>query len=277
MPEVKPLKLGKELQVLQPRHAPFFKLPRNEIMLSPSGGGKTVAHIRTLIDRDKLGGLFDRYFVFSPNAFVDPQYRALAQYIEAHTGQKKEDCFYDTWQPERILEILEEMKKANAYVRKNKKALNATRLYSCHLTVDDFADLPLASKSNNSPLIQMFTKGRHAQCSTTILTQKFRLLHSAIRVNTHSLWVGRLSSALEVKAVSEEYGHAAGGQDRFEEMLRRATEQDFGFLFLTFGLRTRFFRSYGAEYVAAAPRVQAAEKKKQAVRQTSGEEEEEAI
>ena len=103
MPEVRPLKLGKELQVLQPRHAPFFKLPRNEIMLSPSGGGKSLAHIRTLIDRDKLGGLFDRYFVFSPNAFVDPQYRALAQYIEAHTGQKKEDCFYDTWQPERIL------------------------------------------------------------------------------------------------------------------------------------------------------------------------------
>ena len=52
MPEVKALKLGKQPEVPQPRHAPFPKLPRNECMVTVSGGGKTVAHIRTLMDAD---------------------------------------------------------------------------------------------------------------------------------------------------------------------------------------------------------------------------------
>ena len=66
MPEVKPLNVGRQLEVPQPRNAPFFKLPRNECMVTVSGGGKTNAHIRTLTDHDKLGGLFDRYVVMSP-------------------------------------------------------------------------------------------------------------------------------------------------------------------------------------------------------------------
>ena len=44
MPEVKALKLGKQLEVPQPKHAPFFKLPRNECMITVSGGGKTCSY-----------------------------------------------------------------------------------------------------------------------------------------------------------------------------------------------------------------------------------------
>ena len=58
------------------------------------GGGKTVAHIRTLIDADKLGHCFDKYIVLSPNAFTDPNYKILADYIERTTGQKRKDCFF---------------------------------------------------------------------------------------------------------------------------------------------------------------------------------------
>ena len=67
MPQVQPIKLNKDerLDVPQPKHAPFFKLPRNECMLTVSGGGKTVAHIRTLTDVDKLGNMFDKYIVMS--------------------------------------------------------------------------------------------------------------------------------------------------------------------------------------------------------------------
>ena len=196
MPEVKDLKLGKQLEVPQPKNAPFFKLPRNECMVTVSGGGKTVAHIRTLMDNDKLGGLFDRYLIMSPNAYVDPNYRVLADYIERTTGQKREDFMYDEWNPQIILDLLAEMRKVNAYVRKHRKELGATRLYSAHITIDDYADRTDISKSNNSPLIQLFTKGRHSQVSCTVLTQKFRLLNSAIRVTTHSLWIGRVTSSL---------------------------------------------------------------------------------
>ena len=84
MPEVKAVNVGKQLKVPQPKTMPFaaIGLPRNECMITVSGGGKTNAHIRTLTDPDKLGGLFDKYIVMSPNAYVDPQYRVLAKYIE---------------------------------------------------------------------------------------------------------------------------------------------------------------------------------------------------
>ena len=248
MPEVKPLKLGHQLEVRQPKNAPFFKLPRNEAMVTISGGGKTVAHIRTLVDPDKLGGLFDRYLVMSPNCLTDPNFIPLAKYIERTTGQKKEDCFHEEWDPKIITDTMAEMRKVNAYIRKNKEKLGATHLYSCHITIDDWSDRADISKNPSSPLIQLFTKGRHSQCSTTILTQKFRLLNSALRINCNSLWIGRVTSSLEKKALIEEFGEAAGSDANFEQILKRATAQDYGFLFVVFGLRVRFFSSYRTEF-----------------------------
>jgi len=248
MPEVKPLKLGSQLQVPQPKGAPFLQLPRNEAMITVSGGGKTVAHIRTLMDSDKLGRLFDKYIVISPNCKTDPNFIPLAAYILKTTGQTKEQCFFEEWDPQIIEDTMTEMRKANAYVRKNREKHGFTHLYSCHITVDDFCDRCDIAKNPSSPLIQLFTKGRHSQCSCTILTQKFRLLNSAIRVNCHSLWLGRVISSLEKKALIEEYGQAAGSDEAFAAMLKRATSVDYGFLYIVFGLRVRFFNSYRSEF-----------------------------
>ena len=248
MPEVRPLRLGSQLHVKQPKNTPFLQLPRNEAMITVSGGGKTVAHIRSLIDSDKLGGLFDKYIVMSPNVDVDENYTVLAKYIEKQTGQTREQCFFAEWDPTVITDTLAEMRKANAYVRKNREKHGYTHLYSCHITIDDWADRADISKNPSSPLIQLFTKGRHSQCSCTILTQKFRLLNSAIRVNCHSLWIGRVISSLERKALVEEFGEAAGSDEAFLMMLKRATQADYGFLYIVFGLRVRFFNAYRSEF-----------------------------
>ena len=223
-------------------------------MVTISGGGKTVAHIRTLVDRDKMGGLFHKYLAMSPNAFVDPNYKVLARYIEGATGQKREDCFFSEWDPQIVLDTMAEMRKVNAHIRKTRKQTGAKVLMSCHITIDDWADQSHVSKSANSPLIQLFTKGRHSQCSCTVLTQKFRLLNSAIRIGCHSLWIGRVTSSLEKKALSEEFGAAAGSEEKFVAMLSRATETDYGFLYIVFGLKIRFFSSYRSEFkIGAAP------------------------
>ena len=248
MPEVTALKVGKQLDVPQPKHMPFTKLPRNECMITVSGGGKTNAHIQTLTQSWGLAGLFDKYIVMSPNDFTDPNYKVLADYIERTTGQKKEDCFFTEWDPQVLLDTMQEMRKVNAYVRKHRKQLGSTRLYSCHITIDDWADRSEVSKSPNSPLVKLWTQGRHSQCSCTCLTQKFRLLQSAIRINNNSLWIGRVTSSLEAKALAEEFGAAAGSEKIFLEMLKRSTEPDYGFLYIVFGLKIRFFNSYRAEF-----------------------------
>ena len=65
MPEVTALRLGKQLEVLQPKNMPFTKLPRNECMITVSGGGKTNAHIQTLTQPWGLAGRFDKYTIMS--------------------------------------------------------------------------------------------------------------------------------------------------------------------------------------------------------------------
>ena len=143
---------------------------------------------------------------------------------------------------------MQEMRKVNAYIRKHRKQLGATRLYSCHITLDDWADRSEVSKSPSSPLIKLWTQGRHSQCSCTCLTQKFRLLHSAIRINNNSLWIGRVTLSLEAKAPAEKCVAAAGSEKNFLTMLKWATDVDYGFLYIVFGLRIRFFNSYKSEF-----------------------------
>ena len=50
------------------------------------------------------------------------------------------------------------------------------------------------------------------------------------------------------KSLVEEFGEAAGSDAAFLEMLKRATAPSYGFLFVVFGLRVRFFNSYRSEF-----------------------------
>ncbi len=183
MPEVKPLKV-KDPKIKQPKY-PLRSLPANTLHIGPSGSGKSVTLIRTLIDKDKLGGCFDAYYVFSPNCWVDSQYKVLGRYIEEHTNQKLEDCFHDTWHPGAISRIIEDQKRINTYLKKR----NAERLMSVHITIDDFGENMNVVKSNHSILNTLFVKGRHYQISTALLLQRFRLASPTIRYNAHALYI----------------------------------------------------------------------------------------
>ena len=52
--------------------------------------------------------------------------------------------------------------------------------------------------------------------------------------------------------MAEEFGAAAGSEKNFLRMLKMATDpdygSDYGFLFIVFGLRIRFFNSYRSEF-----------------------------
>ena len=87
MPEVKPLKTESAGDVKQPK-PPFRSLSANSLYIGPSGSGKSLTLLRTLMDADKLGGMFDRYEIFSPNIFVDPQCKALTKFVETHKPEK---------------------------------------------------------------------------------------------------------------------------------------------------------------------------------------------
>ena len=58
----------------------------------------------------------------------------------------------------------------------------------------------------------------------------------------------KLREENEAKALAEEFGAAAGSEKIFLEMLKRATDPDFGFLYIVFGLKIRFFNGYRSEF-----------------------------
>ena len=113
MPQVNPLLTTEsQAKVRQPK-PPFRSLPANSIHIGPSGSGTTLTLLRTLIDNDKLGGKFDKYLIFSPNVFVDPQYKALIDYVEKTTGQKKNDFCFEEFDQNAIKKLMDDQKKAD--------------------------------------------------------------------------------------------------------------------------------------------------------------------
>ena len=243
MPEVKPLNLGKEAIVRQPK-PPFRSLSCNSLHIGPSGSGKSLTLLRTLMDSDKLGGMFDKYLLLSPNVFVDPQYEKLIQYIEK-TGQKKEDFCFEEFDQEAIRQLMEDQKKANAYRRK----IGAKRLLSACVVIDDFGERADLVKAHGSVINSLFTRGRHLQISVYgLLLQRFRLANPTIRFNAHVLYVHKLNSQKDLEALAEEFSAVVGGVDNFVEMYKRATAKKYGFLFIVTGAEPRLYSSYDTEF-----------------------------
>ena len=244
MPVVKALKEEAGPTVRQPK-APFRALPANSLHIGPSGSGKSLTLLRTLMDKDKLGGLFDRYELYSPNVFIDPQYKALIEYVEDQTGQKKADFCHETFDQESIKQLMEDQRKANAYLRKNK----AKRLLSACCVVDDFGERVDIVRAHGSVINSLFTRGRHLQISCYgLLLQRFRMANPTIRFNAHALYVHKLNSSKDLEALAEEFSEVCNGVDNFIAIYRAATKPKYGFLFITMGATPRFYNSYKSEF-----------------------------
>jgi hypothetical protein len=243
MPKVEAIKLAHNPKVRQPK-APFHGLPGSSISIGPSGVGKSVVLIRTLTDKDKLGGLFDRYEFFSPNIFQDPQYEYLIEYVISRTGQKKEDFCHEEFDQDFIRKIMEDQKKSNTYLRK----IGAKRLLSCALIIDDFGDNASVVKASSSVVNSLFTRGRHLMISCFLLLQRFRLASNTIRFNAMSILVHRLNSQLDLEALAEEFAAVTNGKNNFFQIYRRAIEQPHGFLDISTGSEPRFFSSFHSEF-----------------------------
>ena len=244
MPEVKPLKTGKDPKVRQPK-PPFRALPANSLHVGPSGSGKSLTLLRTLMDSDKLGGAFDRYLVLSPNVFVDPQYKPLIRYVEQTTGQKKDDFCFEEFDQDAIRRLMDEQKKTNEYLRK----IDAKRLISACVVIDDFGERADLVKAHGSVINSLFTRGRHLQISVYgLLLQRFRLANPTIRYNAHCIYVHRLNSQKDLEALAEEFSAVTGGPDNFIQMYKRATAKKYGFLFIVTGAEPRFYSSYDSEF-----------------------------
>ena len=87
-------------------------------------------------------------------------------------------------------------------------------------------------------LHSLFTRGRHSQISSLVSTQKFASLSPLIRVNACSLYVFRLRNYQDLSTFLDEVS-AIVDKKTLLQMYKRATDEDFGFLFVKLNSRSK--------------------------------------
>jgi hypothetical protein len=200
------------------------KLPVRAIIAGPSGAGKGVLVSKLLLDPKFYKGCFERIYYFSQSATVDHNLKPLRTYCEDQLGQK-EECIYDEFDEELLKGLLARQLKLTAYLKDHK----AKKGYSVCVVIDDFADMP--SVVRGGLLSTLYIRGRHANISTFVLTQKYRALEPILRINATALFVFRLRNQKDLEAVVEESAALAPRKD-IERLYRRAVEKEFGFLYV---------------------------------------------
>ena len=238
--KVEPIQV-KQYEVKQSKYKQCGTLPTRSVLLSPSGGGKTVLLQNLVLKVYK--GCFERIYVFSPSINVDATWDPVKQYIEeemdAHETED-EPFYFDSYKPEALENIINTQNK----IIKHMKAKNKKKLYQILIIVDDFADDP--SFSRHSKLLHsLYTRGRHAYISTITATQRFCCLSPIIRTNATELYVFRLRNQNDLDRFLEEVS-AVLDKKTLLKIYQECTKEPFSFLYvkLTKTIQDMFFCNF---------------------------------
>jgi hypothetical protein len=212
------------LELKQSKSEFLPKLPVRAIVAGPSGAGKGILVSKLLLDPRYYRDKFERIYYISQSAKVDHNLKPLKRYCEDQLGQK-EECIYDEFDEEMLRGLLARQLKLTEYLKEHK----AKKGYGVCIVIDDFADMP--SVVRGGLLSSLFIRGRHANISTFVLTQRYRALDPSIRINATALFFFRSRNGKDLEAMIEENSALAHRRD-IDRLYRRATEPQYGFLYI---------------------------------------------
>ena len=137
--DIKPIDV-KEFSCKQSKHSEVVpKLPLRGVLLSPSGGGKSVLLANLVLKVYR--GCFERIYIFSPSIDVDSTWVPVKKYIEDVMKVKEsedEKLYFSDYNPDDLEKIISTQSKIILQQKKQKQ----TTLYSILVIVDDVADDP---------------------------------------------------------------------------------------------------------------------------------------
>ena len=108
-------------------------LPCRSLILSPSGGGKTVLLQNLILNVYK--GCFERIYIFSPSINIDHTWEPVKDYIKKEIKpQDREKCYFDAYDPVELANIIMKQNRVVEY-QKNMAPQGVTSFrYSSSLT-----------------------------------------------------------------------------------------------------------------------------------------------
>ena len=209
------------------------------LILSPSGGGKTVLLVNMIMGIYK--GCFNRIYIFSPSVDIDHTWQPVKDYIAKEIKpNEKEKVYFDSYEPAELEEIMDKQHKVIDYL----KSQGSTKMFQILIVIDDFADDP--SFTRNSKLLhQLYIRGRHQYISTITSTQVYKVISSIVRKHMTHLFVYILRDASGLAWIEE----LAGVYDKktLHQLYSIATSKQHSFLYISLisnDKRQMFYRNF---------------------------------
>ena len=233
-PKIEPINLT-EYTVKQSKYEIAGKLPIRDILLGPSGVGKSVLLSNMILDiyRD----CFDQIYLFSPSINVDHTWLPVKKYIEETMKIKHTDAnpiYFDHYDAEQLHNIIETQHKITKHMKDTTKS---KKLFQILIIIDDFADDPVFSRQSKL-LHGLFTRGRHNMISTVVSTQAYRCLHPIIRLNAVNIFIFKLRNFKDIEALIDEVS-ALVDKNSLMQMYKLGTEEPYSFLYIKLNAKKR--------------------------------------
>ena len=226
VPIITPIK-HKEFECKQSKYGTDVvpKLPMRSMILSPSGGGKTVLLQNLILDVYK--GCFNRIYIFSPSVDIDHTWNPVKEYITKEIKPHDEEkIYFDHYDPAELEEIMDKQHKVINYL----KSQGHTKMFQILVVIDDWADDP--SFTRNSKLLhQLYIRGRHQCISTITSTQVYKVISPIIRKNITHLFVYRLRNQADLESWVEELS-AVYDKKTLYQLYSLATSEAHSFLYI---------------------------------------------
>ena len=224
--KVEPIKDSTKLEIRQSKTPHLPRLPMRSLSLANSSGGKTTLIANLLLNPKAYRDVFSAIYVFSPSVHHDGTWGAVKKYVTQELGKKEEEHFFDEWDAKKVQEIVSTAFAVTKYHKDN----GHTKGHELLLIVDDYADRPdILHAAGGSILNSLAIRGRHANISFWVASQRPTLLSTVLRTQATSLFVFRQRSVRDLLSFLDEYS-ALVDKTTLEAMYDYATSKPYGFM-----------------------------------------------
>ena len=258
-PIIKPAKI-KEFTCKQSKYSIAPEAPFRAVCYGSSGSGKLILLQQLILDVYR--GCFERTYIWSPSLDIDHVWDPVKKYIrkELKVDTKKEKCFFSTYDPKELSEVMDRQFKIADWMKNN-----GSHIFSVLVIVDDFNDDPQFTR-NSKLLHQLYIRGRHSFISTITSVQKATTLHPLIRSQATHTFTFRLRSMQDLDTWLNE-NSAVYDKKTLMAIYQTATTPRFGFLYMNLMAhdpKDMFFFKFEARIIPRQRRLRRAAQEKDA-------------
>ena len=184
--------------------------PNVWLIVGKRGSGKSTFVLNLLRKKEMYRRAFDNIYLVSPTAEKDDKFDKLI------TELKETNNFYEDCNNETLTEIRERVQQFNNDFLEDEKNIKKKKKPNSLLILDDcISDLNKNSEIKNT-INKMVMNSRHLKLHIWIISQKYKLISTAIRSNADLLTFFNNDNSVEIKAL-EEFGIDTSLIDRLEK------------------------------------------------------------